>query len=338
MSGLRIGIIGCGYWGPNLLRNFLKADGCEVVAVADLDASRLAPLSRIYPHLRATTRPDELLEDPGVDAVAIATPISTHHALARQALQRGKHVLVEKPMAETSMEADDLVRLAHARERILMVDHTFVYSGAVRKIRALIDGHELGDLLYVDSVRVNLGLVQRDMNVLWDLAPHDFSIICHLVDQPPVSVSAVAGCPIVYEDRQIEGLAYVTIMFPRGLIAHLHLSWMSPLKIRRMLIGGTRRMVVYDHLDPDNQVKVYDRGIDPVPTATRTTTPMRRLGDMVAPKVDQTEALEVMCRHFVECARARRTPISSGHAGLAVVRLVEAAQRSLEAGGKVIQV
>ena len=333
-GGVRIGILGCGYWAPNLIRNFQKLGECEVVAAADLDPARLDALRRTYPHIETTVDPDAVLGRADVDAIAVVTPISTHYPLARAALEGGKHVLVEKPLAETAAQAGELVALADRRERVLMVDHTFVYTGAVRKIRDLIQAGELGTILYLDSVRINLGLVQRDANVLWDLGPHDFAIMDHLFDAPLERVSAVGACPMQVGGVELESVAYVTVMVGGGTVAHFHLSWISPLKIRRMLIVGNRKMIVYDHLDPDNQVKVYDKGYD-IETAEERERVLiqRRMGDMYAPKVDQAEALEHLCRHFVECILHHRRPITDGRAGARVVQLLEAAQRSMNAGG-----
>jgi predicted dehydrogenase len=334
MERLRVGILGCGYWAPNLIRNFQKVRDCEVVAAADLDPARLDALRRTYPHIDTTVDPDAVLGRADIDAIAVVTPISTHYPLARAALEGGKHVLVEKPLAETTAQATELVELADRRERVLMVDHTFVYTGAVRKIRDLIKSGELGTILYLDSVRINLGLVQRDANVLWDLAPHDLAIMDHLFDAPLERVSAVGACPIQIDGAQLESVAYVTVLVGGGTMAHFHLSWISPLKIRRMLIVGNRKMVVYDHLDSDNQVKVYDKGYDIQTVEERERVLIqRRTGDMYAPKVDQAEALEHLCGHFVECILHHRQPITDGRAGVRVVQLLEAAQRSMELGG-----
>lgn len=327
---IRLGIIGCGYWGPNLIRNFLKMPGCQVLA-ADLDPDRLEPVHRLYPGVRTTTSPEELLQSDEIDAVAIATPISTHYDLARDALQHGKHVLLEKPMTATSAQAEELIRLAHQRRVTLMVDHTFVYTGAVRKIRELMAHGELGDLYYYDSVRVNLGLFQRDVNVLWDLAPHDFAIMAYLIDRDPIAVSAVGAAPVRWDGWQEESLAYVTVEFGEGVLAHFHLNWLSPVKVRRTLIGGSRKIVIYDHLDPDNQVKIFDKGIEVMADQERIQALVQyRIGDMWAPKVDQTEALEIVCGHFIECIQTGRRPLTDGAAGLRVVRLLEAAQLSMD--------
>jgi predicted dehydrogenase len=332
---IRLGVIGYGYWGPNLVRHFAQLGGCQLTAVADSDESRLAQLRRLHPTVRAVAHGEDLVDAADVDALAIATPISTHYALAREALRHGKHVLVEKPMAATAAHCKELIGLAEEQEKVLMVDHTFVYSGAVRKIRELVQAGELGRIYYYDAVRINLGLFQRDLNVLWDLAPHDFSIMAYLIDKDPVAVSAVGAAPIRWGGWRPESIAYVTVEYGDGTLGHLHLNWLSPVKIRRALIGGSQKIVVYDHLDPDNQVKIFDKGVDAVTDEDRRRILVQyRTGDMHAPKVDQTEALELACRDFVGCIRTGRRPVADGWAGLRVVRLLEAAQESLDAKGK----
>ena len=337
---VRVGVIGCGYWGPNLIRNFVKVEGCQVVAAADVDPIPLTPLRRLYPATRFTTESEALLASDQVDAVAIATPISTHYTLAREALRRGKHVLVEKPLTATVPQAEELIDLADRQRRILMVDHTFIYTGAVQKIKELIRRGELGEIYYYDAVRVNLGLFQNDVNVLWDLAPHDFSIMTFLLDRQPLRVSAVGAAPVKAGGWKMESIVYVTVEFADETLAHFHLNWLSPVKIRRTLIGGSLKIVVYDHLDPDNQVKIFDRGVEVLPdrTSRYRTLVQYRTGDMVAPKIDQSEALEQVCRHFVDCVLTGQRPITDGTAGLRVVQLLEAAQHSLDQRGVITPV
>jgi predicted dehydrogenase len=330
-NAVRIGVIGYGYWGPHLVRNFLKVRECRLTAVADREPSQLERVQQLYPTIVTTTSVDELLASPDIDAVVIATPVFTHHAIAKEALSRGKHVLVEKPLAASVAEARELVELAEDRQATLMVDHTFVYSGAVRKIKEIIEAEELGTLYYYDSVRVNLGLFQHDTNVLWDLLPHDFSIMTYLFDKNWVAVSAVGASPVRWDGWKRESIAYVTVQFADQTIGHFHVNWLSPTKVRRTLIGGSRKMIVYDHLDPDNQVKIFDHGVQIRNDKERYQALVEyRMGDMLAPKIDQTEALEVVCRHFVKCVRTRTRPITDGSAGLRVVELLEAAQESLE--------
>ncbi len=337
-SRVRIGLIGYGYWGPNLLRNFIKSPDCEVAAVADRDEARLAGAVALYPKLQALRSADELLRDKGIDAVVISTPISTHFELASRALEQGKHVLVEKPMAATVAHARRLVALAERRRLTLMVDHTFVYSGAVKTIKGLVHSGDIGDVYYYDSVRVNLGLFQQDVNVLWDLAPHDFSIMSHILDAQPKTVWAVGARLPHSKGWKTESVAYVTIEFRDGMLAHFHLNWLSPVKVRRTLIGGSKRMIVYDHLDPDNQVKVFDKGVEMHSEAERYQLLVQyRAGDMWAPKVDQTEALDSVCRHFLHCIATGAQPLSDGRAGLENVRLLDAAHRSLLRQGKAVR-
>jgi predicted dehydrogenase len=325
-------VIGYGYWGPNLVRNLTEMEGAQVVACADLRPDRRALAQRRFPWIRVTDCADALLEAPDLDAIVIATPVSTHYEFAKRALECGKHVLVEKPLARTSAQGRELVTLAEARDRVLMVDHTFVYTGAVRKMKELIDAGELGDLYYFDSVRVNLGMFQHDIDVIWDLAPHDLSILTHLLPQRPKSVSAFGAA---HTDTGLTDVAYLTLFFNDGLLAHIHLNWLSPVKVRQILIGGNRRMLVYDDMEPSEKVRVYDRGIQ---VTTRQgvyeTLVDYRTGDMWAPKIEFGEALAVESAHFVECICHRRMPLSSGAAGLTVVEILEAASTSLAEEGR----
>jgi predicted dehydrogenase len=328
-----VAVVGCGYWGPNLLRNFFDTPGCTVVAACDKSEERLEAMSRRHPSIIATTSFDEVLEHPGVDAVAIATPVFTHAALARRAIEAGKHVLVEKPMTMNSEDAIDLVQLAERNGVKLMVDHTFVYTGAVRRMKQLIESGELGNLYYYDSVRVNLGLVQSDVSVVWDLAAHDLAIMDYLIGQEPVAISAVAATHL---PGGMADVAYLTVHFPNELIAHFHVNWLSPVKVRQTLIGGDRRMVLWDDMEITEKVKVYDRGIrwnDDPAEARRETLVAYRLGDMHAPVLDQTEALRNECAHFIECIQQDAVPTTDGVAGMRAVRMLEAAERSLKNNG-----
>ena len=254
---IRVGVIGYGYWGPNLVRNLMETEGAKVVACADKRADRRALAERRYPGLPVTGDGEAILGDPDIDAVVIATPVSTHHELARRALEQGKHVLVEKPMTRTTAEAEDLIALAQANDRVLMVDHTFIYTGAVRKTKELIVNGELGELYYFDSVRVNLGIFQHDADVLWDLAPHDLSILTHLISSPPQYVSAVG---VDHVGTGFADMAYLTVFFENSFLAHVHVNWLSPVKVRQILLGGDRRMLVYDDTEPSEKVRVYDSG------------------------------------------------------------------------------
>ncbi len=328
---MRIGVIGYGYWGPNLVRNFAEIDGVEVRWCADTRSDRQALAKRRYPLLNVTADPRDIFKDSAIDAVVVATPVFTHYPLVRQALQEGKHVLVEKPLARTVAEGEELRELAEKKGLVLMVDHTFIYTGAVRKMKEIIDVGELGDLHYFDSVRVNLGLFQHDVDVIWDLAPHDLSILAYLVHERPKYVSAVGAN---HTGSGLSDVAYISLHYESSFIAHFHVNWLSPVKIRQILIGGSRRMLVYDDTEPSEKVRVYDRGVK---VATEEgiykTLIDYRTGDMWAPKLELREALAVECEHFIECVRFKKMSASSAAAGLEVVRLLEAASRSLAAGG-----
>ena len=331
-----IGVIGYGYWGPNLVRNFTEAHSSQVVAVSDLRPDRLALALARYPAIRTTTDHVSLIEDPAVDAVAIATPISTHFDLAMQAVQAGKHVLVEKPLTATSEQAERLIAEAARHNRVLMVDHTFVYTGAVRRIEELVTSNGLGDIYYYDSVRVNLGLFQHDANVIWDLAVHDLSIMDYVLPSQPSAVSATGMSHVFGEP---ENIAYLTLFFDGSLIAHIHVNWLAPVKLRRTLIGGSHKMIVYDDLEPSEKVKVYDKGIT-VNNSDESVYNMLigyRTGDMWAPQIDLTEALRTEALHFIRCIEKGEHPITDGEAGLQVVRILEAATRSMADRGRLVK-
>jgi predicted dehydrogenase len=337
VSQLRVGLVGYGYWGPNLARNFMRVAECRLSSVADKDPARRDIVRNLYPGVRPVSDARELLESDDVDAIVIATSVSSHFPLAETALRNGKHVLVEKPMADSVEHAESLVRLAESKKRVLMVDHTFNYCGPVRKIRQLIESGDLGDLYYYDSVRVNLGLFQSDVNVVWDLAPHDFSVVDYLIGKPVRSVEAVGVKPVRHGDWHPVSLAFITIEFQGGLIAHFNVNWLSPVKMRRTLIGGSRKMVIYDHLDLDTQVKIFDKGIEVRPLPNPHEGPVfYRTGDMMAPKIDQSEPLEAVCRHFVECCLSGRTPLTDGASGARVVRMLDAAQKSIDSNGALV--
>lgn len=331
---INVGVIGYGYWGPNLVRNFVALDESSVTMVADRDESRLANLHKVLPSIPSTRDAHCLIESAGVDAVAIATPVSTHYELAKAALLAGKHVLVEKPITTDSAQAEELIAIAKERRLVLMVDHTFIYTGAIRKIRELIDSGELGDSYYFDSERINLGILQQDVNVLWDLATHDLSILLHLHPEKPVAVQAIAYSHV---GRQ-EEMAEVNLQYASGFHAHIRVSWLSPVKMRLTMIGGSKRMVVYDDVEPSDKIRVYDKGIvlDLEEEEVTTMKPIYRAGDVYIPKLDRTEALQTEAEHFLECIRHNRTPITSGTDGLAVVRILEAAGKSLKANSSFI--
>jgi predicted dehydrogenase len=333
---IKVGVIGYGYWGPNLVRNFFESDQAWVSAICDRKLERMETIGRRYPTIRTTAHVEDILKDRTIDAVAISTPIQTHFRLAMKALKAGKHVLVEKPMTGSLEEAERLVEEARKRKRILMVDHTFVYTGAVRWMRDTIQAGSLGKLHYYDSVRVNLGLFQHDVNVIWDLAPHDISIMRYLLDRSPDAVMTTGMATI---KGQPESIAYITCYFADNLLAHFHVNWHAPAKIRLTMIGGDRRMIVYDDAEIDQKIKLYNKGV--VASQKRSDLYERiisyRLGNMVAPKLDNTEALKKVTAHFLECIEKGKRPLTDGRVGLEVVRILEAASESLKKKGKLIR-
>lgn len=333
---IHVGVIGYGYWGPNLVRNFAELPGVQVVAVSDLRPERLALVKRRYPSVQTMADHRAMLTDPGIDAVAIATPISTHYDLALQALHADKHVLVEKPLAANSAHALRLIEEAERRHRVLMVDHTFVYTGAVRKIKELVAGDALGDIYYYDSVRVNLGLFQHDVDVIWDLAVHDLSIMDYVLPYRPCAVSATG---MSHFPGQPENIAYLTLFFDEALIAHFHVNWLAPVKVRRTLIGGSQKMIVYDDIEPSEKVKVYDKGISRNGGAESVYQMLisYRTGDMWAPQLDSTEALHAELRHFIRCIEHSQQPLTGGAVGLRIVAILEAASRSMADRGRLIE-
>jgi len=334
---INIGVIGYGYWGPNLVRNFSETPDANVVAVADLDPAKRALVQRRYPGIRTTADFRELLLDASIDAVAVATPVSTHFELGMQVLRAGKHLWLEKPMSETSFQARKLIDEAERRRRVLLVDHTFIYTGAIRKMAEIINSGELGRVYYYDSVRVNLGLFQRDVSVISDLAVHDFSILDFLLGQHPVAVSASGtnhfpGTP--------ENLAYIALFYDSGTIAHANVNWLAPVKVRQILVGGSKKMITYDDLEPSEKIKVYDKGINFTddPEQIYQMRVGYRTGDMWAPKLDMTEALRVEGAHFVDCIEHGTAPQTDGHLGLRVVELIEAATSSMRGKGETVYV
>jgi len=334
---IKIGVIGYGYWGPNLVRNFAEVSRVKLAAVADTDRGKLELVQRRFPAVKAITDFQDLLRDPEIDAIAVATPVTTHFELGMAVLKAGKHLWLEKPMAETSLQARQLLDEADKRKLVLFVDHTFAYTGAVRKMQEIVASGELGKILYYDSIRVNLGLFQHDVNVISDLAVHDFSILDHLLKEHPTAVSAggtnhFPGTP--------ENLAYITMFYDSGTIAHINVSWLAPVKVRQILLGGSNKMIAYDDLQPSEKVKVYDKGVsftdDP-----KKIYEMRvgyRTGDMWAPKLDDAEALRVAVEHFVDSVEQSKSPETDGRMGLRVVELVEAATSSMRGRGETVHI
>lgn len=334
---LSVGVIGCGYWGPNVIRNFFEAPGTQVSVCCDAQPERLAWVRQRFPSVRTTTDPADVIEDPSVDAVAIVTPLVTHAVLAAAALRAGKHVFLEKPSTATSAQTARLIDLARRRRLTLFVDHVFVYTGAVRKMKELIAGGQLGRLYYVDSVRINLGPFRHDTNALWDLAIHDIAILDHLLGKLPRSAAALGAS---YLTRRSEDIAYVTLRYDGGVIAHLHVNWMAPVKLRTMIVAGSKRMIIYDDVELVEKLKVYDKGISLAqhPEQLHRTLVSYRTGDMCAPKLDTGEALRTAVGHFLDCIRSGREPLTGGESALRVLRVLEAAQRSLKRGGRVERV
>jgi predicted dehydrogenase len=334
---INVGVVGYGYWGPNLVRNFAEVPGMTLAAVADFDTTKLALVHRRYPQVKTTTRFQDLLEDPGIDAVAIATPVSSHFELVMATLKAGKHVWIEKPMTETSEQARQLVDEARQRNLVLLVDHTFTYTGAVRKMGEIIRAGDLGTVLYYDSTRINLGLFQRDVSVISDLAVHDFAILDYLLGEHP---SAVSASGVNHFPGTPENLAYITVFYDSGMIAHLNVSWLAPVKVRSILIGGSQKMITYDDLEPSEKVKVYDKGVmfTDDPAQIQEMRVGYRTGDMWAPKLPGTEALRVESEHWLDCIVNNKAPLTDGELGHRVVELIEASTYSLRARGETVYV
>lgn len=328
--GPRIGLIGFGYWGPNLARNLADVPGAVLAAVADPRRDRREAAAARHPGLRLFPDAADLIAQPDLDAVVVATPVSTHYDVGLLALKSGKDVLVEKPLAASVAEAEMLAEVAHREGRLLMVDHTYVYAGAVRKIAQLIEAGELGEVRYYDSLRINLGLFQGDVSVLWDLAIHDVSLLQFLLRRRFETVQATGGCQL---GKGLENVAHITLGLEGGAQAHVNVSWISPVKIRQTILVGDRKMLLYDDLEPDEKLKVYDRGVVYEPERRRALLPEYRIGDMWAPRVDRGEALAGVCRHFVECVRERRPPVTGAAEGVESVRVLQAAEWSLRHDG-----
>src|SRR6516165_145873 len=331
---IRIGVIGYGYWGPNIVRNFHTHEDSEVVLVCDKDPNSDSRLNKAHPGIPFTTDVREVLKSSRIDVVAVVTPVWTHFELAKAALENGKHVFIEKPFTCSVVQAEELIELADRKNLRIMVDHTFLFTGAVKKIRELIDDGSLGDLYYYDSLRVNLGLFQHDVNVLWDLAPHDLSIMDYVIQREPRAVIATGQSHLnCHED-----VAYMTIYFDDSIIAHINVNWLSPVKVRTTLLGGEKKMVVWNDMEADEKVKVYDKGVEITNgQGVYDLLVSYRCGDMWAPKVDQTEALKLEAKYFVDCIEKNEAPFNDGIAGLRVVRLLEAAAQSLKDRGRPVQ-
>jgi predicted dehydrogenase len=331
---VRVGIFGYGYWGPNVVRNLHALENCQVVTICDKNPAALKRANRVYPGVHLTTDFSEIMTSPQIDTVAIVTPVWTHFELAKTALLNGKHVFVEKPFTSTPQQAEELIELAERKRLKIMVDHTFLFSGAVRKIRELVDNGTLGNLYYFDSTRVNLGLFQHDVNVIWDLAPHDMSIMDYIIQEKPEAVVATGGTHL----NCLADLAFITVYFPNKVVAHINVNWLSPVKVRTTLIGGEKKMLVWNDLEADEKIKVYDKGVQITNgQSVYELLVSYRSGDVWAPRVEQAEALKLELEYFMDCIRNDRTPFNDGHAGLRVVKLLEAADQSLKERGKIVR-
>lgn len=330
---LCVAVVGCGYWGPNLIRNFSQMPGVRMKTAVDLNKERLRHIGQLYHGVHTTSAFDDVLADPEIDAILVATPVSTHHVLAKRALLAGKHVLVEKPMAASVAEAEELNVIADDRGLILMAGHTFLYTAAVNKMKDLISSGELGHIYYISTTRVNLGLFQEDINVVWDLAPHDVSILNYVLGAEPETVSAQGQA---YIQSGIEDVAFLHLRYPGDIVAHTHVSWLNPDKIRRITVVGSKKMLVYDDVSTTEKIRVYDKGVTVQPhyDTFGEFQLSYRFGDIYTPRLDDNEPLKNECQHFVQCIQKRETPRSDGHSGLAVVRVMERACESIRKSGE----
>ncbi|MDP9040377.1 MAG: Gfo/Idh/MocA family oxidoreductase [Bacteroidota bacterium] len=336
MSNINIGVIGYGYWGPNIVRNFFATPCCTLKMVADGRQERLNLLAKIFPSIEGVKDADDIINNKEVDAVVIATPVFTHYALAKRALHQGKHVLIEKPMTSSVAEADELINLALKKGLTLMADHTFLYTGAVEKMKEIIESDVIGTPLYFDSARINLGLFQPDINVLWDLAPHDISILTYLITEVPESINATG---ISHTRNQIENIAYLTVNYNSNFIAHFTCSWSSPVKVRQTLIGGDKKMILYNDLEPSEKIRVYDTGYNHKTEEDRTRIMVDyRTGDVYIPKLSSREALAGVADDFVQSVIQKKSPLSNALLGRSVVRILEASQESIKNDGKEVRI
>jgi len=332
---INIAVIGCGYWGPNLIRNLFEIEKCNMLYVCDLDTNRLQKIRKRYPAILTITDYKKIIDNKDIDAVFIATPISTHYQIAKDLLNSKKHVFIEKPMAATSSESKELVRLSKSNSCILMVGHTFIYNPAVRKIKEILDKQELGKVYYIDSTRVNLGLHQSDVSVIWDLGPHDISIIFYLLDSTPLTVRAIGKS---YVQENIYDTVFLILEFSDDILAHIHMSWLAPSKIRQTVIIGSKKMLVYNDTESDEKIKVYDKGVSLQKAEDyREFLPEYRIGNILSPKIGTKEPLSIECNHFMDCVLGNSQPETDGKSGLNVVKVLEVAEESLKKNGEVIE-
>ena len=333
---IKIGIIGYGYWGPNVVRNFLSTKGAQIISICDINKDALNKARKNYPKLEMVSDSSEILTSSEIDAVAIVTPVYTHFELAKKAIENGKHIFVEKPFTSSVAEAEELIELAEKKNVKIMVDHTFLFTGAVRKIKKLIEDGTLGNIYYFDSTRVNLGLFQHDINVIWDLAPHDLSIMDYVIQEKPSGITATG---IEHFGRGLEDVAYITVFFDKDIIAHFNVNWLSPVKIRMTLIGGEKKMLVWNDLESDEKVKIYDRGVNVEDKkGIYELLVSYRSGDIWTPMVEETEALKLEAEYFIDCIENNKTPINDGYAGLRVVKILEASDLSIKNNGKMVKI
>lgn len=334
---ISVGVIGAGYWGPNLVRNFWEINDTEVKMCCDTRPERLQFIRKRFPSVNVSTDYNEMLNDPSIDAIAVATHAASHYELTKKALERGKHVLVEKPLAMDGNEALELHKLAVKNNLVLMVGHIMLYSGAVEYIKNIYDNGELGELCYLDSTRVNLQPFRDDVNVLWDLAPHDISLSMFLTGQDPISTSVIG---VSYVSGTQENIAFGVIRFPNNVISHFHLSWLAPMKMRSTTVVGSKKMIVFDDVDPISKIKTYDKGVDiaPDPKGLTERQLILRRGDMFCPKIDEREPLMKEVKHFIDCINNHKTPISDGLNGWKVVKVIEAMQASVRVGGNEVKI
>jgi len=333
---LKIGIIGYGYWGPNIVRNFVTNENVEVAVVCDLDSMALKRAKKLYPFIKLTVDTNEILENKNIDVVAIVTPVYTHFELAKKALENGKHLFIEKPFTSSVSEAEKLIELAERKNLVVMVDHTFLFTGAVKKIKELTDNNVLGELYYYDSTRVNLGLFQHDINVVWDLAPHDLSVMDYVIKEKPTAILATGA---KHFNTKLEDVAYVTVFFDNNLVAHFNVNWLSPVKIRNTLIGGEKKMLLWNDLEADERIKIYDKGVKiENKEGIYDLLVEYRSGDVLVPRVEHTEALKLEVEYFVNCILNNEIPFNDGYAGLRIVRMLEATDKSLKNNGEMINI
>jgi predicted dehydrogenase len=336
MTNVNIGVIGYGYWGTNIVRNFFTAANCSVKMVADGRSERLAMLAKAFPSVKGVTDAEEIIKSKEIDAVVIATPVFTHYPLAKKALENGRHVLIGKPMTSSVAEAEELINLASQKNLLLMVDHTYLYTGAIRKMKEIIDNQVIGTLRYFDSARINPGVFQLDMNVLWDLAPHDISILIYLINKAPFSINATG---VSHKRNNIENIAYMTVNYDSEFIAHFNCSWISPVKLRHTLIGGDKKMIMYNDLEPSEKVKIYDNGFNPISDEDKKMIMVDyRTGDVYIPKLSSQEALSEVANDFIQSIISQMEPLSNSYLGMKVVQILEASQESIKNNGKEIKI